>query len=147
MDGGKTLLEAEEAKGLLDRAGAWLSDEVESGIRHLSASAFKKEMNHSEWKKLILVLGGGGATHPMYDKASRQAVCQLAPNVHIQQLPIPKDMNMQELPSSVFHRFAVAYGLSFNKVNLPDFNLPGQVEPDRPRQLGGMPECATPDVG
>jgi hypothetical protein len=142
-----TFLKPDEAKGLLKRAGAWLSDEVESGIRRFSAAAFKKEMNHTEWKKLVLVLGGGGAMLPVYNDASRRAVGLLAPNASVGQLPVPRDMNMQGLPSSVFHRFAVAYGLSFNTVNLPEFNLPHQVTADRPRQVGSRPESHTPDVG
>jgi len=82
-----------------------------------------------------------------YKEASKRAVEQLAPQVRVEQLPVPKDMNMQGLPPSVFHRFAVAYGLSFNEVNLPVFNLPHQVTPDRPRSVRGKPNNPTPDVG
>ena len=82
-----------------------------------------------------------------YKEASKRAVEQLAPQVRVEQLPVPKDMNMQGLPPSVFHRFAVAYGLSFNEVNLPVFNLPHQVTPDRPRSVRGKPDNPTPDVG
>ena len=146
-EGGNGFLEPNEAKGFLKRAETWLSEEVEAGIRRISASAFKKEMNHNEWKKLILVLGGGGAAIPVYNDASKRGVDLLAPNIHVEQLPVPKDMNMQGLLPSTFHRFAVAYGLSFNIVNLPDFNLPHQVTADRPRPIGGRPESITPDVG
>ena len=144
---GDGFLEPDEAKAFLKRAGTWLSEEVETGVRQVSAAGFKKEMNHDEWKRLVLVLGGGGATIPIYKEASKRAVEQLAPQVRVEQLPVPKDMNMQGLPPSVFHRFAVAYGLSFNEVNLPAFNLPHQVTPDRPRSVRGKPDNPTPDVG
>jgi hypothetical protein len=104
-------------------------------------------MNHDEWRRLVLVLGGGGATIPIYKEASKRALDQLAPQVRTEQLPVPKDMDMQGLPPSVFHRFAVAYGLSFNEVNLPAFNLPHQVTPDRPRSVRGRPDNPTPDIG
>src|SRR5262249_20827940 len=111
---GDGFLEPDEAKAFLKRAGTWLSDEVETGVRRVSAAGFRKEMNHDEWRRLVLILGGGGATIPMYTDASKRAVELLAPHAHVEQLPVPKDMNMQGLPLSVFHRFAVAYGLSFN---------------------------------
>jgi hypothetical protein len=147
LDGGNSFLEPDEAKAFLKRAGTWLSDEVYEGIRHVSAAAFKKEMNHDAWRKLVLVLGGGGAAISLYNDASKRALDLLAPNVHVEHLPVPEDMNMQGLPPSTFHRFAVAYGLSFNVVNLPDFNLPHQVTADRPRPIKGRPESVTPDVG
>jgi hypothetical protein len=144
---GDRFLDPDEAKAFLKRAGIWLSEEVETGVRRVSAAGFKKEMNHDEWRRLVLVLGGGGATIPIYKEASKRAVELLTPQVQVEQLPVPKDMNMQGLPISAFHRFAVAYGLSFNEVNLPAFNLPQEVSPDRPRAIVGKPENPTPDVG
>jgi len=136
-----------EAKEFLKRAAEWISDEVESGVRHVSAEGFPKEMNHDEWKRLVLILGGGGANLTTYKDASRKGVSLLAPNLAAEPLPVPTDLSLKALPSSEFARFAVAYGLSFNLANLPVFNMPKDVDADKPLARKVAPENPTPDVG
>ena len=114
-------------------------------LRKVSAAARKKEVNPAEWRDLTLLFGGGGSAIPLYERGSKAGVARLAPSASTASLPVPQDFKTS-LPSSVFHRFAVAYGLSFNVVD-QDFTLPSRVSDDQPMPFKGIPDNPTPDVG
>ena len=140
------IVSAHDTSVFLDKASDWLKNEVEVKLRKVSAAARKKENNPVEWRHLTLLLGGGGSAIPLYERGSKAGLALLAPSASTANLPVPQDFKMSGLPSSVFHRFAVAYGLSFNVVD-QDFSLPSQVSDDQPPPFKGIPDNPTPDVG
>ena len=141
-----SVVSAKDTSLFLERASDWLREEVEVGVRKISAAARKKEHNHDAWRGLTLLLGGGGSAIPLYESGSRAGVSLLAPEAASALLPVPHDFKMQGLPPAVFHRFAVAYGLSFNIVD-QEFSLPSKTSDDKPQPVRGLPENPTPDVG
>ncbi|MEW5979984.1 MAG: hypothetical protein AB1898_29660 [Acidobacteriota bacterium] len=141
---------SEEAKMFLDFASQWIGSRVQKGLSKLLGKAYEKEKVPARWHDLTLLTGGGGAGIPVYLESSRQALSRLATNLTVEKLQKPRDFDMSELPSTLFHRFAVAYGLSFNTVNLPQINLPHEVSPlslEEVHPFRGIPACPTPDVG
>ena len=141
-----SVVSAKDTSLFLERTADWLREEVEVGVRKISAAARKKEHNHDAWRGLTLLLGGGGSAIPLYESGSRAGVSLLAPEAAAALLPVPHDFKMQGLPPAVFHRFAVAYGLSFNIVD-QEFSLPSKTSDDKPQPVRGLPENPTPDVG
>lgn len=97
--------------------------------------AYEKERNIDKWKDLKLILGGGGSKLKCYNEAANQAFSlknskkPILPETTI--LPKPDDFQMFGLPESEFHRFAVAYGLSYEIVNLPEMIFAKDVAPTR----------------
>ena len=143
-------LDPDHAKTFLRFASEWIGSHVEKGLSKLLGRAFEKEKVATQWKNLKLLTGGGGAEIPVYAESARRSFSTLATNLAVERLQKPKDFEMLELPHSHFHRFAVAYGLSFNTVNLPNISLPNEVSPlsfEDVHAFRGRPECPTPDVG
>ncbi len=125
--GSAQFLLPEEAGKFLKNANDWIEDKVKMGLQQLLKDAFTKEQHAKPWQNLQLLIGGGGSKVPIYTNASKSAFGGLARNLASGVLPVPQDFNLNGLPGEAFHRFAVAYGLSFNDVNLADINLPAQV--------------------
>lgn len=125
--GSAMFLLPEEAGVYLENAYGWIEKRIESELRSLLKESFAKEQDVRHWRGLQLFLGGGGANVPLYSHASTKALKGLAIDLKIDELPVPQDFNMNGLPRKAFHRFAVAYGLSFNVVNLADIALPGEI--------------------
>jgi hypothetical protein len=111
--------------------------------------ARRKENLLSRWENLRLILGGGGVSSPAYHQAALDAFTlkykpPLLPTIF--PLPMPRDFLMAGLSPDYFHRFAVAYGLAFEYVNLREFALSGQVaalrlRDDRLVAAPGKDEC------
>ncbi len=95
--------------------------------------AYEKERNLDRWKDLKLILGGGGSKLKCYKDAANQAFSlknskkPTLPETSI--LPKPDDFQMSGLPEAEFHRFAVAYGLSYEIVKLPEMIFAKDVKP------------------
>ena len=119
---------------------------VELELRHLLKDAFEKEQNTEPWRNLQLILAGGGANMPAYQVASKAAFGGLAENLGVEGLPVPQDFNLRGLPSAAFHRFAVAYGLAFDSVNLADISLPTEVSSLTYERASIAVEAPTKDV-
>ncbi len=88
----------------------------------LYAEAFPKE-NIKMWSKLKLVMGGGGSAIKSYGETARKALSpkiEGASLIEFSSLKIPADFQMGTIPASQFHRFAVAYGLSRERIELPE---------------------------
>ncbi len=90
-------------------------------------------------EKIRLVLGGGGASLKTYQAAATKAFTSKhstnprPPEVTV--LRKPEKFQMSPLPSEEFHRFAVAYGLSFPLEDLPEHILVRDVDMvSRPKQ-------------
>ncbi len=90
--------------------------------------------------KFPLFVGGGGSLSRFYRKtiASTYTWNQLdRVNVRqyvLEQVPVPRDLDMHGLPREQFHRFAVAYGLSIPPGESGHLDLPSTVPPEKPRQ-------------
>jgi hypothetical protein len=82
---------------------------------------------------LRLILGGGGSKLKTYRRAASKAFSIKHPKNQIEPLITllqkPDDFQMAPLPDSEFHRFAVAYGLSFPIGDLPEPILAQDVLP------------------
>jgi hypothetical protein len=116
---------------VLDEMMKRLQRRVKSELIRLFDEARRKENLLSRWEDLQLILGGGGASLSTYQRAALEAFTlkyaksPMPPTVS--RLPVPKDFRMERLSPDYFHRFAVAYGLAFEYVNLHEFALSGQV--------------------
>lgn len=148
-EGGSSLdepsfFQPEEATHFLETASVWIGSRVEKELRRLLKSAFGKEQDSTRWRDLHLLFGGGGAELQVYSNASKSAFGGVATNLALEKLPVPQDFQMNGMPPHVFHRFAVAYGLSFNVVNLPDIGLPDQLSELSYEDL--HPAKATPEM-
>ena len=109
-----------------------LETEVRDELIQLFKSAHEKEIGESNWKNLQLIIGGGGASLATYANAAIDAFTlkgsHRGDNLTKVLLEAPPDFQMGRLSRNTFHRFAVAYGLSFSYVNLPDVVLAREVD-------------------
>jgi hypothetical protein len=147
--GSAMFLLPEEAGVYLKNAYGWLEKRVETELRQLLRKSFAKEQDVRHWKGMHLFLGGGGANVPIYADSSMKAFRGLATDMTIDELPMPEDFDMNGLPKKAFHRFAVAYGLSFNVVNLAEIALPGEISDltsENVRPIRQAHEAPTKDV-
>lgn len=104
-------------------------------LQDVFRQSYGKELDENKWKDLKLILGGGGSKLKCYREAANQAFTfkhsknPKPPEITI--LPKPDDFQMSGLPEAEFHRFAVAYGLSYEIVRLPEMIFAKDVEPIR----------------
>lgn len=122
----------ETLRPLLAEALDELCGDVKKDLIKLFAEAFAKEKMVDRWQDIQLVVGGGGAALPPYVGAAREAFSlkngPVGSNITRVPLSVPKDFYMEGLSPKVFDRFAVAYGLSFHRVNLPSLVLANEVK-------------------
>jgi cell division ATPase FtsA len=111
--------------------------ETYESLIEIFREAFDKERGNKkeDWQNLKLVLGGGGAKLKAYQEAATRAFTfkdsKKPKPPEVTTLPKPNDFQMSGLPPEEFHRFAVAYGLSHERVNLPDIIFAKDVQPLR----------------
>ena len=126
-----------------------LGVEVRDELVKLFKAAHEKEPGEFKWSDLQLVIGGGGSSLPFYVDAAREAFTlkghHRGNNLTSVSLDAPSDFEMGRLSRKTFHRFAVAYGLSFHRVNLPDVVLAKDVNPAGPGRVRGPIEDPTKD--
>jgi hypothetical protein len=112
---------------------------VKDELIQLFHAAHDKEPGEDKWRDLQMIIGGGGAALPLYVNAAREAFTQKGVgrggNLTSVSLDAPSDFEMGRLSHNTFHRFAVAYGLSFHRVNLPDVVLAKDVHPGGPGRV------------
>jgi hypothetical protein len=112
---------------------AEIQSEVKGELIQLFKTAHEKEVGESRWSDLQLVIGGGGSTLASYINAAKVAFSLKGrgwgSNLTHLRLDAPPDFEMAPLSRQTFHRFAVAYGLSFHHVNLPEVVLAKEVTP------------------
>jgi len=122
----------ETLRPLLEEALDELCGDVKKDLIKLFVEAFAKEKMVDRWADIQLVVGGGGAALPPYVRAAREAFSlkngPVGSNITTVPLSVPKDFHMEGLSPKVFDRFAVAYGLSFHRVNLPSLVLANEVK-------------------
>ena len=110
-----------------------IKEEVLKTLKVIFKEAYRKEPNIDRWQDLKLVLGGGGSELSCYAEAANRAFTledkknPKLPETTI--LPKPDDFQMFGLPETKFHRFAVAYGLSHEIINLPEIIFTKDVAP------------------
>lgn len=94
--------------------------------------AFAKQKNVEIWSKLKLVMGGGGSAIQSYGETARGAFSPKELDAHpieISRLKVPRDLQMGTIPVEFFHRFAVAYGLSRELIELPEIVSANKIAP------------------
>lgn len=117
----------------LKSASEEITEEAIKTLKEVFRQAYEKEKNIERWKGLKLVLGGGGSKLRCYKEAGNQAFSlresknSLPPQITI--LPKPGDFQMSGLSETEFHRFAVAYGLTYDISQLPRVILAKDVLP------------------
>jgi len=97
--------------------------ELRENLITVYREAFSKQRNIDVWAQLKLVMGGGGSAIRSYGETAREAFSpklQDARLIEFSTLRVPKDFQMDTLPANQFHRFAVAYGLSRARIELPE---------------------------
>jgi hypothetical protein len=119
---------------LLSEASEKIEAEAKARLKENFREAFDKECDVDRWQELKLVLGGGGTQLKAYRKASADAfTLHIGPKEHksptIINLPKPDDFQIGSLLPAEFHRFAVAYGLSHQIVDLPEIVASEEVTP------------------
>jgi hypothetical protein len=96
-----------------------------------------------ERRPLYVFLGGGGSGSPFYERvilgthSSRRMQDASIPPFQIVPMPPPPDFDFGTVPSTEYHRFAVAYGLSIPVVEGPEFTPPGQIDDIEKRIVRG----------
>jgi len=125
-----------------------LSGDVKDFLQGVFKAAHRKEPDMVN-QKIRLVVGGGGSQLSTYRLAATNAFTikdrkqPVPPEVTVLQKPY--DFQMKPLPNSEFHRFAIAYGLSYPFEDLPKPILSKDVLPvawpkKREKNLGAMYE-------
>lgn len=132
-----------------DQSLKGLEIEVRDELIQLFKAAHEKEPGEFKWRDLQLIIGGGGASLPAYTNAAREAFTlkgnHRGGNLTHLSLDSPSDFEMGPLSRNAFHRFAVAYGLSFHHVNLPQVVLAKEVDPAGPGRVREPIEDPTKD--
>ncbi len=126
------LIEAKDLRQALNEASQLIQERVYRELVRLFKEAFSKQAQIGFWHDLKLILGGGGASSSAYRNAAIEAfTLKNSPpkKPELVELPKPSDFQMNELSQRHFHRFAVAYGLSYRKVDLPQVVQASQVAP------------------
>lgn len=85
-----------------------------------------------QWRRLRILMGGGGSAAPMYSAAARGSFATWNFTPGLSSLPIPTDLEWPTEISdkaSLFRRVSVAYGLSFDRTTLQDHRYPDEVSP------------------
>ena len=119
----------EEVLLALKQAANSMRGQSKGSLTSLLKMAYDKEPFEYEWKNIKLILGGGGSGINMYKNAANSAFSSNNVRFVKSVLPLPGDFQLQGLPSSHFHRFAVAYGVSFPFIKLPEVATSNQVKP------------------
>jgi len=94
--------------------------------------AFAKQKNVETWSKLKLMMGGGGSSIQSYGDTAREAFSPKLKDsrpIEISRLKVPRDFQMGTIPVELFHRFAVAYGLSRDLIELPELLSSNKIAP------------------
>ena len=79
-------------------------------------------------------MGGGGSAIQSYGETARGAFSPKgldARPIEISQLKVPRDFQMGTISVEHFHRFAVAYGLSRELIELPELISASKIDPMR----------------
>jgi hypothetical protein len=111
--------------------------DFEKAIQALLAFAFTRQPNNryndfeSTWDDAQLFIFGGGAKHPGYASAFRNAMdasrhANGVRDPRVRSLPPPADLRLPAA-SVDFGRFAVAYGMSYFRPDLDTIRLPNQI--------------------
>jgi hypothetical protein len=105
-----------------------------------------------QWKTLKLLMGGGGANAPLYQSAINRWFKQFQFEPPRKQIPLPSDLKWPAdfsatSHANAFRRFAVAYGLSFDRANLEDHRFPKDIRPvhHHPAPAVNRPHAPTKD--
>lgn len=106
--------------------------ELGNALISVYREAFNKEPNVETWAKLKLVMGGGGSAIKAYGETARKAFSPKLSDsklIEFSDLKVPKDFHLNTISTKFFHRFAVAYGLSHNLINLPELLSASKIGP------------------
>jgi hypothetical protein len=143
-------------KRRIHRQVAGVLIETKKKIRSEWAEAFRRSDWYSALKAgerptkqfmLPLFLGGGGCRLRFFKEAiydthwAHKLERTNIPKFTILPLPPPTDLDLGNVPEDEFHRFAIAYGLSFDFGETPDVELPKNFK-EEPRAKISEPTVA-----
>jgi hypothetical protein len=89
--------------------------------------------NSPNWARgLPLFICGGGSRVPVYKKIISESETILGNAIHFEgfkriNLPLPNDLEVLSLPPDLYHRLAVAYGLSHNPWSIGEIRPPSSI--------------------
>ncbi|MFQ5658172.1 MAG: hypothetical protein ACE5G5_11565 [Candidatus Methylomirabilales bacterium] len=128
----------------LDQAATVLADQVAAAHAKTWQGAYTKESRLSNWRDLQLFHAGGGARLSLVQDELRRSLHPHLPAPSVNRIYLGDIQGV--LGASGLSRetdeadlLVVAYGLSFPKVDFPEFFPPGSVRPFQPRPPEGKP--------
>lgn len=95
----------------------------------------RRKILKSQWQKLRILLGGGGAEIALYRRALDRWFNRFSFfEPELAAIPLPPDLQWpsggnEDNRPRIFRRFSVAYGLSFDRANLEEHRFPSEVPP------------------
>jgi hypothetical protein len=111
----------------------------------------KRDPNARAWETGVpIFLSGGGAHLPFYSTVAKNASerCErsfrVAP-LRIQRLPVPTDLQNDDITEDLFLRMAVAYGLSYDSLDIGETVPPHMIDDVPPPSQRPLPEYVSKD--
>lgn len=125
--------DAPEIMSAIRQAEQEIEDEVFYQVAPVLDEA-RRKIRREQWRTLRTLWSGGGAEAPLYRRAVNrwfQLCCAFSPEHSW--IPVPSDLRWpsemdEPVRVNLFRRFAVAYGLSFDRVNLEEHRFPSEVQ-------------------
>ncbi len=111
--------------------------------RQVRPFAWKEEMG----PQLAIFMGGGGGQIGFYKRTIKEThadfnheIAAEIPPYKLLLVPKPKVLKMRNLSDRHFNRFAIAYGLSIQDGEFPEFNFPSDADKPNPPPRGPRPD-------
>ena len=107
-----------------------------AGIETVTGAYYRQR---GDMTKFPFFLGGGGSLSRFYRDAiastygARPLASANIKPYRLEHVPVPSDLDVNDLPREHIHRFAVAYGLSIPPGESGDLDLPSTVSTEGPR--------------
>lgn len=120
---------------------------VRAVMKHLVNIKTRRDRNSARWREgLPVFLCGGGSSMSLYGEVVKTAnrrlrSTMLGSGLRVRVLPKPERLANDDVIEEIYHRLSVAYGLSFDALDIGEITPPGEIE-DIPR-----PRRRDPDIG
>jgi hypothetical protein len=133
--GSITRRQLQQLVGHVVHGGCWL-------YRQVRPFAWKEEIG----PQLDIFMGGGGGQIDFYKRAIKETHADFKhesvdiPPYKLLLVPKHTDLEMRNLSDRHFNRFAIAYGLSIQDGEFPEFNFPSDADKPNPPPRGPRPD-------